>query len=53
MEEMEVEGRGGEGWLARNVHLHRPSKRDMLIYGGFIMNATTKGTISCFETLGA
>lgn len=25
----------------------------MLIYGGFLLNMSTKGTIACFETLGA
>lgn len=30
-----------------------PSRGDMLIYGGFLLNLTTKGTIACFETLGA
>ncbi|CAM9944513.1 unnamed protein product [Ectocarpus sp. 4 AP-2014] len=25
----------------------------MLIYGGFLLNVSTKGTISCFETIGA
>ena len=33
--------------------LRLPSKGDMLIYGCFLLNVTTKGTISCFETLGA
>ena len=33
--------------------LRLPSKGDMLIYGGLLLNATTKGTVSCFETLGA
>lgn len=30
-----------------------PSLNDMLIYGGFMLNVGTKGTIACFETLGA
>lgn len=30
-----------------------PSTNDMLIYGGFLLNMSTKGTIACFETLGA
>ncbi len=30
-----------------------PSLPDMLIYGGFLLNMSTKGTIACFETLGA
>lgn len=30
-----------------------PSVSDMLIYGGFLLNMSTKGTIACFETLGA
>lgn len=30
-----------------------PSVPDMLIYGGFLLNMSTKGTIACFETLGA
>ncbi|CAN0343927.1 unnamed protein product, partial [Hapterophycus canaliculatus] len=41
------------GWLARKLPLRPPSKGDMLIYGGFLLNVTTKGTISCFETIGA
>lgn len=37
------------GWC--NCHL--PSVPEMLIYGGFLLNMSTKGTIACFETLGA
>lgn len=37
------------GWC--NCRL--PSVSDMLIYGGFLLNMSTKGTIACFETLGA
>lgn len=32
---------------------HLPSLPEMLIYGGFLLNMSTKGTIACFETLGA
>lgn len=45
--------RGEEGWLTRNVRIRLPSKGEMLIYGGFLLNVSTKGTIACFETLGA
>lgn len=31
----------------------KPTHGEMLIYGGFLLNVTTKGTIACFETLGA
>ncbi|CAN0336937.1 unnamed protein product, partial [Ectocarpus sp. 13 AM-2016] len=44
---------GEEGWLARKLRLRLPSRGDMLIYGGFLLNVSTKGTISCFETIGA
>ncbi|CAM9152934.1 unnamed protein product [Scytosiphon promiscuus] len=44
---------GAGGWLVRKLGLRLPSKGDMLIYGGFLLNVTTKGTISCFETIGA
>ncbi len=47
------EGGAEEGWLARNLRLRLPSRGDMLIYGGFLLNISTKGTISCFETIGA
>lgn len=30
-----------------------PSLNEMLIYGCFMLNVSTKGTIACFETLGA
>ena len=30
-----------------------PSVPEMLIYGGFLLNMSSKGTIACFETLGA
>lgn len=43
----------GGSWLARKLRLRLPSKGDMLIYGGFLLNVSTKGTISCFETIGA
>lgn len=49
--EKAVVGAGGEGgawWRCR-----MPSVPDMLIYGGFLLNMSTKGTIACFETLGA
>lgn len=48
-----LEGGAKEGWLARNLRLRLPSRGDMLIYGGFLLNISTKGTISCFETIGA
>ena len=41
-------GGGGGGWRCA-----MPSLPDMLIYGGFLLNMSTKGTIACFETLGA
>lgn len=45
---------GGErSTLTRKLRLRLPSKGDMLIYGGFLLNVSTKGTISCFETIGA
>ncbi|CAM9913831.1 unnamed protein product [Ectocarpus fasciculatus] len=44
---------GEGGWLARKLRLRLPSREDMLIYGGFLLNVSTKGTISCFETIGA
>ncbi|CAM9556073.1 unnamed protein product, partial [Ectocarpus sp. 8 AP-2014] len=44
---------GEGGWLARKLRLRLPSRGDMLIYGGFLLNVSTKGTISCFETIGA
>lgn len=44
---------GDGGWLARKLRLRLPSRGDMLIYGGFLLNVSTKGTISCFETIGA
>lgn len=37
------------GWCGVRL----PSLPDMLIYGGFLLNMSTKGTIACFETLGA
>ena len=40
---------GGGGWWRCAM----PSLPDMLIYGGFLLNMSTKGTIACFETLGA
>lgn len=40
------EGEGG-AWC------RMPSLPNMLIYGGFLLNMSTKGTIACFETLGA
>lgn len=43
------EGVPGEGWC----NFRPPSLPDMLIYGGFLLNMSTKGTIACFETLGA
>lgn len=42
-----------KGWLKRSLSLRLPMKGDMLIYVGFLLNVKTKGTISCFETLGA
>eukprot|EP00752_Nemacystus_decipiens_P015766 g14076.t1 len=45
-------GKGGRR-LARKLRLRLPSKGDLLIYGGFLLNVSTKGTISCFETIGA
>ncbi|CAM9773448.1 unnamed protein product, partial [Choristocarpus tenellus] len=30
-----------------------PTTMDMLIFGGFLLNMSTKGTIACYETLGA
>lgn len=39
----------GCGWCSCRL----PSLPDMLIYGGFLLNMSTKGTIACFETLGA
>ncbi|CAM9297597.1 unnamed protein product [Discosporangium mesarthrocarpum] len=33
--------------------LRPPSEMDLLIFGGFLLNMSTKGTIACFETLGA
>eukprot|EP00903_Cladosiphon_okamuranus_P018701 g17214.t1 len=47
-----AEGEGGSR-PARKLWLRLPSKGDMLIYGGFLLNVSTKGTISCFETIGA
>ncbi|CBN79387.1 conserved unknown protein [Ectocarpus siliculosus] len=44
---------GEGGWLARKLRLRLPSRGDMHIYGGFLLNVSTKGTISCFETIGA
>ena len=52
-EEREEGGEGREGWLVRNLRPRLPSRGDMLIYGGFLLNVSTKGTISCFETIGA
>lgn len=49
-----AEGKRGAGRrLARRLRLRLPSRGDMLIYGGFLLNVSTKGTISCFETIGA
>lgn len=48
--EEEGEGRGCRDWLCR---CSMPSLPNMLIYGGFLLNLSTKGTIACFETLGA
>ena len=47
-----VEG-GGGSQPSRKLRLRLPSKGDVLIYGGFLLNVSTKGTISCFETIGA
>lgn len=56
-EEGEEEAREGDGSLLpggrRESGLRPPSKGDMLIYGGFLLNVSTKGTIACFETVGA
>lgn len=51
-------GEGGEEEEAERVAAagawcRMPSLPEMLIYGGFLLNMSTKGTIACFETLGA
>lgn len=47
-----AEGKG-RSRPARKLRLRLPSKGDMLIYGGFLLNVSTKGTISWLETIGA
>lgn len=49
----EAAGEGGHGAGWRGWCCSMPSLPDMLIYGGFLLNMSTKGTIACFETLGA
>lgn len=43
----------GEAVAKAGAWCRMPSLPDMLIYGGFLLNMSTKGTIACFETLGA
>ncbi|CAM9888603.1 unnamed protein product [Ectocarpus sp. 13 AM-2016] len=49
------EGRGQEEGLRREEQrwCRAPTASEVLIYGGFLLNMSTKGTIACFETLGA
>lgn len=46
---------GGEEELQREERwwCRAPTASEVLIYGGFLLNMSTKGTIACFETLGA
>ncbi|CAM9472921.1 unnamed protein product [Ectocarpus sp. 8 AP-2014] len=46
---------GGEEELRREERwwCRAPTASEVLIYGGFLLNMSTKGTIACFETLGA
>ncbi|CAN0431369.1 unnamed protein product, partial [Ectocarpus fasciculatus] len=54
-------GGGGGGGDEEEEELRReegrwcraPTASEVLIYGGFLLNMSTKGTIACFETLGA
>lgn len=46
-EEPPAPAEGARAWC------RMPSLADMLIYGGFLLNMSTKGTIACFETLGS
>ncbi|CAM9372145.1 unnamed protein product, partial [Hapterophycus canaliculatus] len=48
----DLEG-GGEAVARADAWCRMPSLPEMLIYGGFLLNMSTKGTIACFETLGA
>lgn len=48
-----VDGEDEEPVAAAGAWFRMPSLPEMLIYGGFLLNMSTKGTIACFETLGA
>lgn len=49
----ELDAGRDEPVAAAGAWCRMPSLPDMLIYGGFLLNMSTKGTIACFETLGA
>lgn len=52
-EPVDVNGGGEEPVAVAGAWCRMPNLPDMLIYGGFLLNMSTKGTIACFETLGA
>lgn len=52
-EEGRMDEGGEEPVAAAGAWCRMPSVPEMLIYGGFLLNMSTKGTIACFETLGA
>lgn len=52
-ERVGVDGGDEEPVAVAGTWCRMPSLPDMLIYGGFLLNMSTKGTIACFETLGA